>query len=182
MEFLTSKIINIQFDINTMLLTENLSTDIANDTDTTGILVMDRIHPVTYYELAKLIKSSNSKTNALDPCPTDLLKKTFDVHSYVLLKIFNQSFDEDKFPDTFKIVQVTQSLKSPTDDKHLLKNYRPISNLPTIGKLLERIGVIRLIEYIEKSNKLETYQSAYKPAHSTDCITQSVQWHCTGIR
>ena len=129
---------------------------------------MDRIRPVTSCELLDLIKCANTKTCSLDPCPTDLLKKTFGIHIETLLSIFNTSFDEGVFPDIFKTAQVTPLLKSPSMDKFLLKSYRPVSNLRSVGKLHERVGVIRLNEHIENSHKLEVCQSAYKPGHSTE--------------
>jgi len=111
---------------------------------------MDQIRPVSYQELSSLVKSSNSKTSGLDSCPTDLLKRTFDSHSQTLLTLFNKSFVEGTFPTAFKVAQVTPLLKSPSMDAHMFKSYRPISNLPTIGKLLERIGIMRLNEHLEK--------------------------------
>lgn len=85
-----------------------------------------------------------------------------------MLEIFNKSFLEGIFPKSFKIAQVTPLLKSPSADKYVLKNYRPVSNLTSIGKLLERIGVMRLNEHLKQSNKIEVHQSAYKPRHSTE--------------
>jgi hypothetical protein len=168
MKFFSDKITTIQANILQLLVAEKLPLDVTHDIDTSGTVIMDCVRHVTKKELTSLIKSSNSKTCSLDPCPTELLKSKFDSHIDVLLNIFNKIFDEGNFPDIFKTAQVTPLLKSSSMDRHILKNYRPISNLPTIGKLLERIGIQRLNEHLEQANKIEIYQSAYKAGHSTE--------------
>ena len=166
--FFTDKITIIQSGIAKVLSEEKLPTNITPDIDTAVKSIMDKIRPVTPEELTKLIRSSNSKTSALDPCPTDVLKGTFETHKHLILQIFNKSFQEGIFPDAFKTAQLSPIIKSPSMDKHLFKNYRPVSNLPTLGKLLERIGVQRLNEHLLSSEKVEVHQSAYKPGHSTE--------------
>ena len=49
-----------------------------------------------------------------------------------------------------------------------MKNYRPISNLPFVGKLLEVCVIDQLLEHICTNNLMEPLQSAYRPHHSTD--------------
>ena len=168
MEFFQNKISAIHADIAKILLSENLPGNITHDISPMDTLIMDQIRPVTEQELVTLIKSANSKTSGLDPCPTALLKQTFGCHLNILLAIFNKSFEEGIFPSNLKKAQVTPLLKSLSMDKHILKNYRPISNLPTIGKFLERIGILRLVDHLVLSNKVEDHQSAYKAAHSTE--------------
>ena len=49
-----------------------------------------------------------------------------------------------------------------------MNNYRPISNIPFISKLLEKVAVSRLVEHLSKNNLMEEYQSAYRADHSTE--------------
>ena len=49
-----------------------------------------------------------------------------------------------------------------------MNNYRPISNIPFISKLLEKVAVSRLVEHLSKNNLTEEYQSAYRADHSTE--------------
>ena len=72
-----------------------------------------------------------------------------------------------EFPDELKQALVTPLLKKPSLDL-ILKNYRPISNLPFVGKLLERCVIDQLLEHICTNNLMEPLQSAYRPHHSTE--------------
>ena len=53
-------------------------------------------------------------------------------------------------------------------DKEVLKNYRPISNLPFLGKVIERIVAMQLKHYLIENGLYTTNQSAYRPHHSTE--------------
>jgi len=56
----------------------------------------------------------------------------------------NLSFTQGLFPGTFKTAQVLPLLKKPGMDKDELDSYRPISNMSTISKILERLALNRL--------------------------------------
>ena len=70
---------------------------------------------------------------------------------------------------------VTPLLKKSTLDPDILKNYRPVSNLSYISKLLERVVAGRLTDYMTENNLHEHLQSAYKPGHSTETALVKVQ-------
>ena len=65
-----------------------------------------------------------------------------------LTYITNLSFTEEVFPFELKIAQVLPLYK--TNDPMLINNYRPISILPFVSKLFERLMCKRLIDFIEK--------------------------------
>ena len=67
-----------------------------------------------------------------------------------------------------KSAVVTPLLKKSTLNPDILKNYRPVSNLSYISKLLERVVAKRLTDYMTENNLHEHLQSAYKPGHSTE--------------
>ena len=52
--------------------------------------------------------------------------------------------------------------------ENIPKNYRPVSNLPYLGKLLEKAALEQLHHHFEINNIHEPFQSAYKPMHSTE--------------
>ena len=54
-------------------------------------------------------------------------------------------------------------------------NYRPISNLKVISKIIEKVVAVRLQKYLEANHLNEPLQSAYKPFHS--CETALVRVH-----
>ena len=47
-------------------------------------------------------------------------------------------------------------------------NYRPISNLNTIGKIIERLFLVRLTPHVASSGNFNSMQSAYRKQHSTE--------------
>ena len=72
------------------------------------------------------------------------------------------------FPSSFKIAQVTPLLKRAGLDKDNPANYRPISNLNNISKLLEKLLLIRIHNHVTSSPNFNLNQSAYRPYHSTE--------------
>ena len=48
------------------------------------------------------------------------------------------------------------------------KNFRPVSNLPFVSKLIEKSVAVQLVQYIDDNNFDEKLQSAYKKLHSTE--------------
>ena len=70
---------------------------------------------------------------------------------------------------------VTPLLKKSTLNPDIFKNYRPVSNLSYISKLLERVVAGRLTDYMTENNLHEHLQSAYKPSHSTGTALVKVQ-------
>ena len=55
------------------------------------------------------------------------------------------------------------------------KNYRPVSNLSFISKILERVVASRLLKHLEEEQLLEKLQSAYRPNHSMETALVRVQ-------
>jgi hypothetical protein len=109
-----------------------------------------------------------SKSSPLDLIPTSLLKSCSVVFAPILANLANLSFSQGSFPSSFKLAQVTPLLKKPQLDPLIPANYRPISNLSTIGKILERLALPVLQNHITSSPNFCVYQSAYRPAHSTE--------------
>ena len=126
-------------------------------------------------DLAKLISKRNSKSCGLDPLPTKILKECLPQLSPTLTKIVNKSLSESKVPKEIKTADVTPLLKKQTLDKENMKNFRPVSNLPFAGKLIERVAINQMEEYITANNLVEPLQSAYKAHHSTETALLKVQ-------
>ena len=67
-----------------------------------------------------------------------------------------------------KTALVEQLLKKDGMDAEVLQNYRPVSNIPLLSKLLEKMAVKRLVEHLNQNELHEKHQSAYKSLHSTE--------------
>ena len=118
----------------------------------------------------KIIKSSPTKSFLLDPWPTFLIKECIDILLPSLTKLVNCSLKEGCVPDAFKTAVVIPLIKKenlPSDD---LKNYRPVSGLSFISKLVECVVAKQLSEHIHVHNLDNPYQSAYKVGHSTETV------------
>ena len=61
-------------------------------------------------------------------------------------------------------------LKKPSLDPDSLQNYRPVSNLPFLFKVLERVVFSRLSEYFHDNNLFDPFQSAYRSHHSVETL------------
>ncbi len=89
-------------------------------------------------ELNKLITASKPTTCLLDPVPTKLLKE-LPVAEEPLLNIINSSLSLGHVPKPFKLAVIKPLIKKPQLDPSELANYRPISNLPFMSKILEKV-------------------------------------------
>ena len=125
------------------------------------------LQPVSSEEVLKLIPLLPNKSSPLDSLPTTLLKKYALILSPILSKLANLSFSTGTFPSIFKKAQVLPLLKKPNLDPTSPANYRPISNLSTMSKLLERL-LSRLRPHITTSSNFSSFQSAYRPGFSTE--------------
>lgn len=79
--------------------------------------------------------------------------------------ICNLSFSTGIFPDSMKVAKVIPLYKN--GDKFMLTNYRPISLLPQFSKILEKLFVTRLDQFIDKQNVLSKNQYGFRANNST---------------
>jgi len=124
--------------------------------------------PLTLSELEKVIKEITLKTCDLDPLPTQLYSDCLPELLPSVLEIINNSLQSGTVPDPFKTAIVKPLLKKPSLDPNTLSNFRPVSNLSFISKLLERIVLNQLNSHLLYNNLLSPLQSAYRPNHSTE--------------
>ena len=110
----------------------------------------------------------------MDPIPTWLLKQIVDVLLPLILRIVNSSVTSGLFPNALKAAHITPLIKEPTLNAEELKNYRPVSNRPFIGKTIERVVHNQLMEHLSAHGLLEPLQSAYRKSHSTETVVLKV--------
>ena len=130
--------------------------------------------PVSDSEVKKLISSLPSTHCKLDLIPTWLLKDTLDELLPCITKLFNLSLSFGHVPESFKTLLLIPLLKKLNLDPNVLKNYRPIANLPFLGKVLERIVTSQLKSHPESLGMLPVHQSAYRYHHSTETASIKV--------
>ena len=116
----------------------------------------------------KVIGGAASKSCELDPAPTFLIKEFLEILLPFLTRLCNASLQEGRLPSSQTTAIVTLALKKPSLDPSDMKNYRPISNLSFMSKVVERIVVRQLSEYFTANSLLPKFQSGFRRHHSTE--------------
>ncbi len=122
--------------------------------------------PTSQFEIVRIVSKLKPKNSTgCDGISNCLLKKIIHDISLPLTTVFNKSIHEGVFPDSMKIAKVTPQYKAK--EKHLLVNYRPISLLPVISKILEKIVHKRVYSFLVKKLLLFDSQFGFRYNHST---------------
>ena len=123
---------------------------------------------VTVDEVSRLLKSTSNKSSIMDFLPTSLLRECSNVFAPIIARLANLAFTEGVFHENLKSAVVSPLFKKPGLDRKEPTNFRPISNLNTIGKLLERLILVRLQPHVINCSSFNDHQSAYRAGHSTE--------------
>ena len=84
--------------------------------------------------------------------------------------IINSSFDDGHFVATEKRGLIQPYLKKIGLDVNDLSNYRPVTNLTHLSKIIEMAMLDQLVPFLEEVGVVPRYQYAYRKLHSRDCI------------
>jgi hypothetical protein len=134
----------------------------------------DKFLPLDTGYIERLVREAPNKNCALDPVPTWLVKQYAKDLSPFLVALFNQSMRNGTFPTGQKAAIVVPVLKKSTLDPLDMSNYRPISNLSFVSKLLERCVNDQLNGHLRANGLLPDEQSAYRRHHSTETAVLKV--------
>uniref|UniRef100_A0A8D0D0W2 Reverse transcriptase domain-containing protein n=1 Tax=Sander lucioperca TaxID=283035 RepID=A0A8D0D0W2_SANLU len=171
MTFFNDKIITIREKIHHLLPTASndsplgaggLERTIRPDT------YLDGFYPLDLQQLMLRVSSAKPTTCLLDPIPTKLLKEALPVVNTTLLDTINMSLLTGHVPQSFKVAVIKPILKKPTLDPEVLANYRPISNLPFLSKILEKVVANQLCDFLHRNSLFEDFQSGFRMHHSTE--------------
>ena len=121
-----------------------------------------------------MINTAPSKHCILDPIPTQLLKHHVIAIAPVITGIHNSSVDQGTVSDNLKEALLKPMIKKPNMELEF-PNFRPISNLSFLSKILEK-GVCReLMCHADFTGHLEPLQSAYRSSHSCETALLKVK-------
>ena len=124
---------------------------------------------VTNETVLKFMKQVSPKTCVLDPISTSLLFECSNEIVPRLTAIVKQSLSTVIFPSCMKAAIVKPLLKKTSLVPNVLsKNFRPVSNLSFVSKLIENIVLDQLLSHLDQNSLWPTFQSAYRPKHSTE--------------
>ena len=127
--------------------------------------------PTSQEEIHKIITSLKNKSSFGHDKINNTLIKILSEHLCTPLEIiFNKSLLNGQVPDQMKIAHIVPIHKS--NSKHELNNYRPISLLTSMSKILEKIVHTRLFHFLNSNNLLNNMQFGFTPEKSTiDAVT-----------
>ena len=126
-----------------------------------------KLRKITVLEIHKaLTELKSKKATGVDGIPSRLLKDGADAPASPLSVIFKLTIQQNVIPAKWKKAKVTPLHKSGTKDDP--RNYRPISILPVVSKVLECLIHKQLASYFDNHNLLCKSQSGFRRIHSTE--------------
>ena len=123
------------------------------------------LFPVTEEELKKTIAKLKITHTDKNHIPVKIFKSLKESICVPLCKIINISFRLGKFPKMFKLAKITPIHKK--NSKNLCENYRPISCLPFLSKVFERVMTIRIVKFFFKFQLFNPQQFGFLKNKST---------------
>ena len=124
------------------------------------------LRPTTYEEVKSAInKCRNDCSTGPDSIPINLLKPVSDFIISPLTHIINSFIESSVFPKVWKEARISPIPKIPSPQT--LSDYRPVSVLPVLSKVYERIIMIQLTNFIDQARKYQQTQHGFRKSHST---------------
>jgi hypothetical protein len=155
------------FTIQTTPQTQNLPGNNINEFSTFELATED--------EIRTIVKKYGVSCSPEDPIPTKLVEEHIETLIPYWLKLVNLSLSTGSM-DSVKSSAIATLLKEADEalDPEIFKNFRPVSNLVFLSKLIERCVATRLKNHV-KENKLESPNAyGYKDGHSTELLLVKV--------
>ena len=110
-------------------------------------------------EVGSIIKSLKNKGNSVYDIGVLVLKENLQIFSDHFTVLYNYSVDTLTYPDLLKKAVVVLGHKSGSKDD--INNYRPISNLPVVSKIFEKLTLTRLLSFVNKYSILSNSQFGF---------------------
>ena len=121
--------------------------------------------------VVKRVNNLNTRKKSSGEIPANILKQYVEYFKDNLTDSINNCINNGVFPNELKRADITPCFKK--EDPTNKENYRPISILPTLSKVLERILYDQVIEFIEP--KLSKKLCGFRKGYSTTCFITSSQ-------
>ena len=124
-------------------------------------------------EVRQIINKMAAKHSKLDPLPTWLVKNCLNELLPTITEIINTSLELGTVPTSYKHAIITPLLKKANMDLEM-KNYRPVSNLKFLSKVVEGAVIAQLTKHFNANDLQDPRQSAYKTMHSTETLLAKI--------
>ena len=138
------------------------------------------ISPTDTIEISDIISNlSTDKSQGPNGIPTKILHLLKDDIARILADLFNKSFTTGIFPSALKIAKIIPIHKK--DTKLECANYRPISILSNLDKILEKLMYKRIYSFLEANNIIYDLQFGFRKNYSTNLallsLTENINQH-----
>ena len=157
--FFLEKIVNIQ--------NEFIGIDKFKPSTNEQVPLLKKFSPLSCNDVHKEILSMSNKTCELDHIPTEVLKGILPTILGPITERVNLSLPTGSFAQDWKTAIIKPLLNKPGLDL-ATKNYRPVSNLSFLSKLVEQCMLKQLLQHCEDNHLLPNFQSAYQANYSTE--------------
>ena len=122
---------------------------------------------ITLDDMLKLVAMlDQNRATGLDDIPAYFIKSSIHSITPIILRICNMSIEHGIFPDMWKKARLIPIHKAETRTER--SNYRPISILPVLSKLLERHVANSYVKFLTENNVLSSCQHGFRPHHSCE--------------
>ena len=128
---------------------------------------------VSANEIENIIKALPvNKATGPDNLPAKLLRPIASIIALPVAHILNQSLRTGTVPSQWKCARVTPIYKG--GDKTCMENYRPISVIPILAKIMEKVVYKQLFQFLVEIKLLSDCQSGFRPMYSTQTALLNV--------
>ena len=132
---------------------------------------LDKFRKVSQIEMEAILKSVKKKTSKQDPIPSDYINLCLKHLIPIFTHITNTVFETNNFPKSLKHAYITPIMKDNSKNMDDVSNYRPVSSLPFMMKVIEK-GIFNQIDNHITTHELHaSHQSAYKRFNCCETAT-----------
>ena len=124
--------------------------------------------PTDVGEVSTVIKTLKNKGNGVHDLSVASLKNNSHLFSEHVSFLYNYSIEKETFPDELKVAKVVPGHKCGPKDR--IDNYRPISNLPVLSKVFEKLTLTRVTSFVNRYSLLSESQFGFRQGKN---ITQA---------
>ena len=164
--FFNEKVKNIRSNFNFVSDVSNTA-GVSNENNSSAYLYDFR--PCDIPEIANIIKVSGIKVSPTDIFPEHVLSDNIEILLPLITDLVNLSLSTGSIDGLTEAI-IRPLLKKYNLDFNLFPNFRPVSNLQFLSKLIERVVLARLQEHMSSINYVNTTQFGYKKSHSTELL------------
>ena len=129
--------------------------------------------PVSINKVKDIIKTLDTKKACPNgDIPVKLIKMNEDIFTRLIFQNFNQSFVNGEFPHCLKQAEIIQAFKK--EEKLDKSNYRPVSILPVISQIYERLNYDQMYKYFDQV--FSKFQCGFRKGFSTqNCLLYMIE-------